>query len=111
MSGIGDVSDTMNNTAELVAEEEGNISELLDDVRPNNHGISVDDVLNPDGEDDECTVACTDEYLADNVVHDLQQTGIVLPETAASEDDADEFVEASYTMGHDEQLLDLGNAV
>lgn len=44
-------------------------------------------------------------------MHDLRKNDIVLAVTVATEDDANEFVEASATMRHDEKLLHLGNAV
>lgn len=49
---ISKTESTVSSSTKILVEEVGNISELLEDIMPNNHGVSVDDVLNPDGEDD-----------------------------------------------------------
>ena len=105
------VSNGIESTESLHEEKEMNeLESLLNDVMSPRHGISINALLNPAGEDDVIAV-CSVEFLVEQITHDLEFQESSVCETHEEASEEPEYVDETHSMCAKDKLKHLGLAL
>lgn len=96
--------------SELTERENNDVAELLNEVLPPRHSVSLTDVLNPVNED-ECISEWTEEALVDEIVHEMVQNDQIEQTDGPSYEESEDVVDQIQEMAAKEDLYHLGMVI